>query len=77
MIDNIIKIFLEPVEDANGLVYFEQEKSISDNYLYMDPDNKIQSKIVVHGNKGNTWNVEHRINKYLLTQFVKNVLHLV
>jgi len=62
--DNIIKTFLEPGEDVNGLVYFEQERSTGDDYPYMEPDNKVQSKIIVHDNKGNSWDVEHRVAKF-------------
>lgn len=62
-INNSTKTFLESGEAINGLVYFEQEKSTGDDYPYMEPDFKVQSKIIVHDNKGNTWSVEHKVLK--------------
>ena len=63
LMNNEIHTFLEPGEDTNGLVYFEQDKSAGEQYPYLEPDMKVQTKIVVKDNKGNSWSKEHRVTK--------------
>lgn len=62
-INNEIRTYLEPGENTNGLIYFEQEKSRGNSYPYLEPDMKVQTLIVVYDNKGNKWLKEHRVTK--------------
>lgn len=66
LMNNEPKTFLAPREEVNGLVYFEQDESIGEMYPYMDPDNKVQTKIVVSDSLGNESEIEHRVNKVLI-----------
>jgi hypothetical protein len=63
LIENQINTYLSAGELTNGLVYFEQERSTGDRYPYLEPDMKVQTKVIVYDTKGNSWETEMRVTK--------------
>jgi hypothetical protein len=63
LMENQIQTYLSPGEYTNGLIYFEQDRSTGEQYPYLEPDMKVQTKVVVHDTKGNKWEKEHRVTK--------------
>jgi hypothetical protein len=63
LMNNEMLTYLAPGEYTNGLVYFEQDRSTGDQYPYLEPDMKVQTKIIVHDTRGNKWTKKLRIIK--------------
>lgn len=63
LMENQIQTFLASGKYTNGIVYFEQDRSSGEQYPYLEPDMKVQTKVIVHDTKGNSWAKEHRVTK--------------
>lgn len=63
MMENDTNGYMRPGEYKNGLVYFEQERSLGKNHPYMDDDYKVCIRVKVNDTKGNSWDVEGRVYK--------------
>jgi len=63
MMENDTNGYMRPGEYKNGLVYFEQERSLGNNHPCMDDDYKVSVQIKVNDTKGNSWSIKGRVHK--------------